>query len=339
MSIHVGPSPLGSWFPDARALAGVRRRLGHRPIRLAARDRAWRAMAPGFSGAVALAAAGCPFHVVAARRVDRSADRRRLPHALAAGATVYFPQVHQVLPRVMRLMVALRVGLLGPGREECSFLFAVEGRGRTGLGLHHDGEVDAVWLQLEGRRVVTVGLPVPPNTPADLDERLAAPGADAGWSTHELPPGTLFYLPPRTPHRVVCHGRSLALSLTWARPTGRLPRRGNGLAWDVASGWAETLPPASRRWLWPQLPLLAGPVDPRRGTFVLATPAGTVRLPARAHALARRLALMAPIARATAEAADSPLHRLLEYGLLAPRDLPLCLIPKAPRALDGWHFV
>ena len=105
----------------------------------------------------------------------------------------------------------------------------------------------------------------------------------------ELLPGTLFYLPPRTPHRVLCHRRSLALSLTWARPTRLLPRPGNarptsaGLAWDVASGWAEGVPRTSRRWLWPQPPLLAAPVDRRRGTFPLATPAGTIRLPARAR--------------------------------------------------------
>jgi hypothetical protein len=337
VSIDVGPSPLGSWFPDRRALSAFRRHLGHQTVCLGARDRAWQAIAPGFRGVAAFATAGCPFHVVIDRRVDRSANRRRLRRAIAGGATVYFPQIHQVLPRVMRLMVALRRELFGPGRAECSFLFAVAGGGRPGLGLHHDGEVDAVWLQLEGQRTAIVGPPVAPGTPEDLDDGLA----EAGWPTYALSPGTLFYLPPRTPHRVVCHRRSLALSLTWSRPTRRRPRSGSAgppgecLAWDVVSGWAESIPRASPHWLWPQLPLLAGPVDPRRGTFPLVTPAGTIRLPARAHHLARRLALMPPIARSVAE---TRLRPLVECGLLASRDLPRRLIPRTPRALDGWRF-
>ena len=74
------------------------------------------------------------------------------------------PQIHQVLPRVARLMAALRATLFGPGREETSFLFIVNGKGRQGMGLHHDGPVDSVWVQLEGRRTVTTGQQVPPGT-------------------------------------------------------------------------------------------------------------------------------------------------------------------------------
>jgi hypothetical protein len=29
---------------------------------------------------------------------------------------------------------------------------------------------------------------------------------------------------------------------------------------------------------------------------------------------------------------------LLDAGILAPRDLPLRIIPRNPRALDGWRF-
>jgi len=142
-------SPLASWF---RAAADVRRFtrrvLGRRVALLAARDEAWRAIAPGFTATVALARVGIPFHTVLERRYDRSGDWRRLPRALADGATVYAPQVHQVLPRVARLMVALREELLGARADEASFLFLVHGRGREGMGLHHDGAVDAFWLQL-----------------------------------------------------------------------------------------------------------------------------------------------------------------------------------------------
>jgi hypothetical protein len=29
---------------------------------------------------------------------------------------------------------------------------------------------------------------------------------------------------------------------------------------------------------------------------------------------------------------------LLAHGLLAPEDLPLTIVPDAPKALDGWRF-
>ena len=93
-------------------------------------------------------------------RYDRRPRRKEIKRAFAEGATIYMPQIHQVLPRVARLMAQLRATLFGPGREECSFLFLVNGKDRQGLGLHHDGDVDSVWLQLEGRRTVTTGPPV-----------------------------------------------------------------------------------------------------------------------------------------------------------------------------------
>ena len=192
-------SPLATWFAGPAAVTRFRRRrLSRAPVVLPARNGAWRAIAPDFTTTIAMARAGVPFQIAAERRYDRTGDPRRLGPALAAGATVFLPQVHQVLPRLMRLMVALRAGLLGPLREECSFLFAVEGRGRQGMGLHHDGPVDAFWLQLEGRRTVTLGPPVKPGTPADLDPRQART-TDA-WRTLELAPGSLFHLPPWTPH-------------------------------------------------------------------------------------------------------------------------------------------
>src|SRR5262249_54743424 len=147
---------------------------------------------------LAMLATGIPFQIASDRRYDRSGDPRRLPRALREGATIFMPQIHEVLPRVARLMVALRVALFGPHREECSFLFMVEGRGRTGMGLHHDGDVDAVWLQLGGRRIVTLGPPVPARTPLDIYKR--PPVGDPRWPMLNLTPGMLFYMPPRTPH-------------------------------------------------------------------------------------------------------------------------------------------
>ncbi len=40
-----------------------------------------------------------------------------------------------------------------------------------------------------------------------------------------------------------------------------------------------------------------------------------------------------------AVAADAPAAApLVALGVLAPEDLPLVLVPAAPRALDGWRF-
>src|ERR1051325_7460658 len=133
-----GVSPLGTWFAGPSALAGFRaRRLGRAPVVLRPRNGAWRAIAPDFATTLETARAGVPLQIAASRRYDRSSDPRRLSAALRSGATVFFPQIHQVLPRLVRLMVAIRMGLTGPLREETSFLFAVEGRGRPGMGLHH----------------------------------------------------------------------------------------------------------------------------------------------------------------------------------------------------------
>lgn len=320
-------SPLATWFPRAGASrAFVRSQLGRRTALLPPRDEAWRALAPGFAAAVALARAGVPFQIALERRYDRSGDPRRLPRALARGATVYLPQVHQVLPRVARLMVALREQLLGPRRDETSFLFLVEGRGREGMGVHHDGEVDAFWVQLEGRRTVTLGPPVGPRMPLDLDARHAR---GRGWRTLDLPPGSLLYLPPRTPHAVVCHGRSLALSLTWSRRRARVPRP----TWDVASGLARPRPRRDPRWLWTQVPVGIGAEDRTRRRFRLHTPEGAAWLPQRVRSLAARLAGMPAVA--AREPAAAPLVAL---GILAPEDLPLVIVPDAPRALDGWRF-
>jgi hypothetical protein len=130
-------SPLATWFADRRALVRFRRsRFGRRPALLAPRDQAWRALAPGFERARRLAGSGVPVHIVAERRYRHAPSRRQLDRAIAAGATVYLPQIHQLLPRVMRLMAALRATWLGPFREECSFLFLVQGRGCPGMGLH-----------------------------------------------------------------------------------------------------------------------------------------------------------------------------------------------------------
>ncbi|MGH7331648.1 MAG: JmjC domain-containing protein [Candidatus Rokuibacteriota bacterium] len=334
-------SPLATWFDGERGQRAFRRRqLGKRSVVLAPRDRAWRSIAPRFPEAVAMAGSGLPFQIAADRRYDRSADRRRLRGALAAGATIFLPQVHQVLPRLMRLMVALRVAFLGPFREECSFLFLVNGRARTGMGLHHDGDVDSFWLQLEGRRTVTIGPPVTPRTPRDI--RGAPVEGGPHWTTFDLRPGSLFYLPPRTPHEVVCHTRSLALSLTWGREARRRGRsrrdRAAGLtAWDVASGPVCSMPRRSRDRLWTQIPTLAGPTRPARRPFMLWTADGARRCLATVWPLASQLALMPSLRRR--DAADAAtLSMLIDFGILAPQDLPLRIVPDDSLALDGWDF-
>jgi mannose-6-phosphate isomerase-like protein (cupin superfamily) len=320
-------SPLAPWWAGPAAVRRFRRRiLGRRIALLRPRHDGWRALAPGFAAAVALTRMGVPFHIVLERRYDRSGDRRRLSAALARGATVYVPQAHQVLPRVARLMVALRHEVLGPRADEASFLFLVDGRSRDGMGLHHDGDVDAFWVQLEGRRTVTLGPPVAPRTPADLDARRAR---GRGWRTLDLAPGSLLYLPPRTPHAVVCHGRSLALSLTWSRRAVR----GRRAAWDVASGSARPRPRRDPRWLWTQVPVAAGDLDRVKRRFRLHTPDGVVWAPAAVRALATRLIGMPAVAVRGSVAAP-----LVALGVLAPEDLPLAVVPDTPRALDGWRF-
>jgi Cupin superfamily protein len=272
--------------------------------------------------------------IAADRRYVRRPRRDQIRRAFAEGATIYMPQIHQVLPRVARLMAQLRARLFGPGREECSFLFLVNGKGRQGLGLHHDGDVDSVWLQLEGRRTVTTGPPMPRRAAQDLDERVIG----RGWVTRSLAPGSLFYLPPRTPHRVVCHGRSLALSLTWKSratpPTGARAARAL-TSWDVTSGQAKPLPRSSADKVWTQVPVCPGPVDRKLGDFPLWLPGEVRRLPAHSHALAKRLASMPALRRSTLGAAAQP---LLDAGVLGPRDLPLCIVPARPKTLDGWRF-
>ncbi|HET7874537.1 MAG TPA: cupin domain-containing protein [Methylomirabilota bacterium] len=312
---------------------------------LPARDGAWRRVAPGAGDVLEMARTGVPFQIALDGRYDRSGDPGRIAPALSQGATLYFPQIHQVLPRVMRLMVALRAAFLGPGRVECSFLFLTRG-GREGMGWHHDGPVDQFWLQLVGTRTVSVGPPLPGGTPEDLDP--AAVGrlrrrAPRRWRTLDLAPGTLFHMPPRTPHRVVCRRPSLALSLTWKRRIRPLPRseraRAAALAdWDVASGRAEPIPAASRTRFWTQVPAVAGAVD-SRGEFPLWLGDGTeIRLPARVRPLAALLALMPALPRAAVARDRDTLRALLAYGILGPRDLPLRIVPAEPKALDGWNF-
>jgi hypothetical protein len=323
-------TPLAPWFPDRTALARARQKLGGAPVSFTAHDRSWRSITPAFGAMVELAGTGLPFQIAAERRYDRSGRSARLRPALEAGKTVFLPQIHQVLPRVMRLMVALRAAFVGGGREECSFLFMVDGRGREGLGLHHDDEVTSFWLQLEGRRTVTLGPPVPRGTPQELADRWTN---DPRFTTQTLTPGTLLYLPPRTPHRVVCYGRSLALSLTWSRR----PRTGSAgpfSTWDVASGPVTAMPRASRTRVWTQIPTRA--TATRDGVTVLALPDGArVRVPGGVRRFADDLASMSSFPRAVLAPV---LPALLALGVVAAADLPIALRPAAPRTLDGWRF-
>lgn len=324
-------TPLAAWFPDAAALAPTRRRLPHAPVLFPARDRAWRGLVPAFDDVVAFATRGLPFQIAAHRRYDRSGRAARLRPALAAGKTVFLPQVHQVLPRVMRLIVALRAAFMGPGRDECSFLFLVEGTGREGLGLHHDGDVHAFWLQLEGRRTVTLGPAVSRGTPQDLPEQR---GRRAGFTTRALAPGSLLYLPPRTPHRVVCYERSLALSLTWSvrrRPESRAAALA---AWDVASGRVPVIPPPSRHRVWTQVPAVAAGAAGAALSLVLPDGA-RARVPRSVRRISRELSMMASFPRGVL---GDALAALVAQGIVGAQDLPLAVVPDAPASLDGWRF-
>ena len=173
---------------------------------------------------------------------------------------------------------------------------------------------------------------MPRGTPQDLPDATAR---GRGFRTLTLAPGTLFHLPPWTPHDVVCHGRSLALSLTWGAPGARArratsERRARALAdWDVVSGRVDGLPPASRTRLFTQVPVSVS------GARVI-TPDGTVTLSRAARALARALALMPNVPRP--RRANAALRELEAQGIVGPRDLPLRILPANPRALDGWRF-
>lgn len=326
-------SPLSTWLPDAAAVAALRRRLDERALVLHPRDRAWCSIAPGFRACIAMTAAGLPFQVAADRRYDRSGEPRRLRPALASGKTVLVPQIHQVLPRLARLMVALRAGVLGPRREELSYLFMVEGRGRPAMGLHHDGEVDSFWLQLEGRRTVTLGPRVQAGTPKDMSGRGVVTAAGRAWRTFDLEPGTLFYMPARTPHDVVCRGRSLAVSMTWSRAAYREATAVARalVAWDVVSGRAGRVPSGARGRLWTQVPVFV----PSGGGRV-ETAHGRPHLPAASRRVASRLGTMPSFHRDGVAA--TTLAPLLESGLVGARDLPLTIQPERPAELEGWYF-
>jgi hypothetical protein len=326
-------TPLTSWLSGAGSLARARSRLSLRaPVLFPARDRAWRSLVPPFDDVVTLTSHGLPFQIAAQRRYDRSGRAARLRPALAEGKTVFLPQVHQVLPRVMRLIVALRAAFMGAGREETSFLFLVEGTGREGLGLHHDGDVHAFWLQLEGRRTVTLGRPVPRGTPQELPD--VGRRREGDFTTRALPPGSLLYLPPRTPHRVVCYERSLALSLTWSVRPRRASRTDTLAAWDVTSGRVPVMPPESRTRVWSQVPAVAIRVD--RHGVTLALPDGSrARVPRVAARVAQELGMMGSFPRA---ALGGALPALEAHGIVAPQELPLVVVPDAPASLDGWRF-
>lgn len=305
-------------------LATWRPRPGTRARIFPPRDEAWRHLVPSFADCLAMARSGIPFQIVRARRYDRSGTPGRLAGALRDGGTIYLPELHQVLPRLARLMAALRETCLGPRREESSYVFLVEGRGREGMGLHHDGEVDSFWLQLEGRRTVTIGPPVRRGSAKDL--ALSQLGKGPGWWTRDLEPGSLFYMPPRTPHRVLCHGRSHAVSMTWSRAEAR---PGLPPPWTQAPGAALGLPRPKRGRLWTQIPTRPG-AKPE----TLLLPGGTmIRVPGMSARMARTLSGMP-----SWEGTSSVLKVLESCGLVAPLDLPLRIVPAQPRRLDGWTF-
>jgi hypothetical protein len=108
-------------------------------------------------------------------------------------------------------------------------------------------------------------------------------------------------------------------------------------AWDVVAGQVDAIPPVARDRLWVQVPLVAGPIDRRRGDFPLWAADGEVaRLPAGLRPWATGLAAMPWLRRRAVPAAA--LEPLLRSGVLAPMDLPLVVRPARPRDLDGWRF-
>ena len=138
---------------------------------------------------------------------------------------------------------------------------------------------------------------------------------------------------------MVCHGRSLALSLTWrvpdarARRAARDPRaRARALAaWDVASGSVDAVPPVTRARVFTQVPAIA------QGEW-LVTPDGAVTLPPVARSLARRLALMPSLPMPASGRARRAVEELAARGIVGAQELPLRVVPEDPKALDGWRF-
>jgi hypothetical protein len=208
--------PLQSWFETIPGPAELPSSLAHV---LAPRDEAWREIVPGYETCVELTRLGLPFHAVREGMHEEEPQHAEIPSYLREGKSIILIQPHELMPRLMRLIVALRAAFFGPFQEESAYLFMTEGRGQPGMALHHDGEAHSVWLQLAGTRTVALGPQVPPGT--ELEPEPAAFGmAGPGWSTVQLTPGSLFFLQPRVLHKVVCHERSLALSLTWEPTPG-----------------------------------------------------------------------------------------------------------------------
>ena len=88
--------------------------------------------------------------------------------------------------------------------------------------------------------------------------------------------------------------------------------------------------PTGRR-LWTQAPVVAG--RGHRDRFPLWTADGALWLPLAVRPLAARLSTMPAVEHAAPTAAP-----LLQHGVLAAEDLPLTIVPDAPKALDGWRF-
>jgi hypothetical protein len=109
--------------------------------------------------------------------------------------------------------------------------------------------------------------------------------------------------------------------------------------WDVMSGRVDAIPRTSRSRVWTQVPVVAGPLDPRRGEFPLWTPEGReVWLPAAARPLARRLLTMPSGRRELRGPIGEAMSLLLDHGILGRHDLPLRIVPEDPAALDSWSF-
>ena len=165
-----------------------------------------------------------------------------------------------------------------------------------------------------------------------------------GWRTLDLVPGTLFHLPPWTPHDVVCHGRSLALSLTWRDRDARerRARRGPRARAGRVGRRLRLASTRSRRSLaarlWTQMPAIAAPR--RGGAFDLVDARRRrSRLPAAARRRrTHRLAAMPSFAVPPRGVAPRALAPCSSTESSSPQDLPLRIVPTDPQALDGWRF-
>jgi hypothetical protein len=116
---------------DVSALHG--RVLGRRVALIPARDEAWRTVTPGSRATVRARTGSASRSTPCSSGATIASGDRRARARAGDARDRYVPQIHQVLPRVARLMVALREELLGHVPTSVVSVL-VHGRGREGMG-------------------------------------------------------------------------------------------------------------------------------------------------------------------------------------------------------------